>query len=46
MAGTITALLAICVHDTILGNPYGMTNLDSCLFFLGNRLDSSSWTDF
>ena len=44
MAGTITTLLTISVHDTVFWYPYGMTDLDSALFFLADRLDSTSRT--
>ena len=46
MAGTVAALLTIAVHDTVFSHPYGVTNLDSSLFFLGNWLDSTSRTYF
>ena len=46
VTGTVAALLTIAIHDTVFCHPYCMTYLDSGLFFLCNRLDSTCRTYF
>ena len=46
MASTIATFLSIGIHDAIFCNPYGMTDLNGCFFFLGNRLDGTCWAYF
>ena len=46
MAGTVATLLTIAIHNTIFGYQYSMTNLNSGLLFICNRLDSNCRTYF
>ena len=43
---TLATIHALAMHNTILLNPYGMTDLNRTLFFFCNGLDGSSRTDF